>query len=131
MTEQDERLQRAWLALCGWRVGMVTMDGVPVQSWWLEDPTAGYKLKDRLPALDSPANWGHWLVWMTTRAGSWRLKPACGGWWTFAKTGYPGTTSASGPPAEAMMRAFVRHALQDTDLGLLDPAVREWWEGDE
>ncbi len=64
---QDERIQRGWLALTGWQVGMVDTGGQVFGSGedeeaWLQDAEWSKVL---LPALDSPANWGHWESWCT------------------------------------------------------------------
>lgn len=140
MTEQEERLARAWLALVGWRVGMVTATGEVV----LDNCDAGpdgfmrgavvrpvdhRKVRDLypgrcLPALDSPANWGHWLAWAQQRwpddPVALRFDPDHGHW---ARVG--GKLSGDhASPAAALMECVAR-------IPGAPPAVLDWWKHEQ
>lgn len=62
MTNEERMLATALRDLCGWHVGMVTNAGVVAD--YRGEPSLPCCIGELLPALDSPANWGHWLAWM-------------------------------------------------------------------
>ena len=124
MSKQDERLQRAWLALCGWRVGMVDASGSVFggdddEGNWLE--AASIYLDAEGPALDSPANWGHWLAWTADTLGSVELRRS-GKWWSAESSG--ADTKQHGTPAAALMELY----CHCTSEGEWPQEVREWWQ---
>lgn len=136
---QDERLQRAWLALAGWRVGMVDTGGLAFDAdddaeEWMRDAE---KSKALLPALDSPANWGHWLEWVAEYTSA-RIDVAIyslgsGRAWRVTYHGCPNASCESGRPARALLAAYVRACLLS---GVADPwpdkpAVLDWWKHEQ
>ena len=104
MNKQDERLQRAWLALCGWR--------------------RVEKLRDRLPALDYPGNWGMWLAWTADTLGSVELRRS-EKWWSAASVHT--FTWEHETPAAALMEIYCRRTAEVK----WPQEVREWWEHKE
>lgn len=139
---QDERLQRAWLALAGWRVEMVDCEGSVVlavdegtglltmaiwhHTWAVED----VPIDAPLPSLSSPANCGHWLAWVVqSTSGDVRLECVSGKRWHAFWRGEGEwswvVTAGWHSPAGALMELAAR-VRED-----LPPAVVEWWKHEQ
>jgi hypothetical protein len=124
VSEQDQRLARAWLALAGWRVGMVDLIGQAFDSGghepdWVTD--AGNS-DSCLPDIDSPANWGHWLAWTAETFGDVSLHRRDGVW--SAETAE--ITSLHGTPAAVLMELYCNYCNYFEDDA--HEAAREWWK---
>jgi hypothetical protein len=92
---------------------------------WLE--AASIYLDAEGPALDSPANWGHWLAWTadTLGPGSVELRrsgPRSGPWWSAESV--QAYTGEHETPAAALLELYCHCTAE----GELPQEVREWWQ---
>ncbi len=135
MTEQDERLQRAWLALAGDHEGMVWICANGARWTTGSEPASTHAIvsNSMLPDLHSPANWGHWQQVLAERFGecSLALDETDDG---MAASCWLVTGIAHGRPAEAMMGALCLHADGQQEEGCvlpLPPEVLAWWKAEQ
>ena len=126
MTEQDKRLARAWLALVPWRVGMVDARGEVITGREINiDPM-------RIPDLNSPANWGHWLAWASEHAEgeggaalhNYGRGEVCARVWDVSGTRHQVRGSS---PASVLLAAYVLATAKSA----LPPAVLDWWKHEQ
>jgi hypothetical protein len=133
----DRQLAEAWRDLAGWHVGMVCSDEHVLLSVDTDDSTVlfseiGFTSQDiPVPALDSPANWGHWLAWVAQNsadpgaqlqvfmAGDARARV-----WDVGAADHRGRAAS---PSEALLEAFVKAS----DKQGLPPSVLAWWKSQQ
>jgi len=120
--EQKRRLARAWLALAGWRNGMMDLIGQAFDSnSCADDWMAAARNSDcGLPDVNAPANWGHWLAWTADTFGDVSLRRS-GTWWS-AET-VAEMTGEHETPAAALLELCCRYLGDDAH-----EAAREWWK---
>lgn len=128
--------------LCGWHVGMelhalgLGMSGTVVQIdddglvWvrnvdgkeyaWAKDSNRG------LPALNSPANWGHWLAWFEERVPGTRLGryDMAKNW--YAKDDYDEVYGGSPPAALLGLWCTMVDRAQALCAPVVPPSVLAW-----
>lgn len=134
MDEQDRMLAKAWRDLAGLHVGMVLASGTVISRRALDRMADGLQIPLSLPALDSPANWGHWLAWMVVHTSTpvdvhtFTLGGAIQ--WRVTYRGHPRSTHGGGRPARALLMAYVRGCLLSGSPNPWPkaPSVLAWWK---
>lgn len=141
MDERERMLAAALCGLCGLHVGMVTSGGAVVVLSEKDRLTFVYPDGEDatvhpngplapLPALDSPANWGHWLEWLVQRVDPADVDVYAGG---------PGWSACISPCAtceperlpDALLRAYVEWCKEQGIEHDLPPSVLAWWEHEQ
>ncbi len=130
--DRDRMLAEAWRDLAGWQPGMMDEHGRarcgtctrPID----HDAT--------LPALDSPANWGHWEDWCSQRGFTVEVSPSpythgapVEGWLITVD----GRSSAMGKTrGEALLAALcVGRGDLFGETYELPPSVLAWWKAEQ
>lgn len=118
MNDIDRMLAEAWRDLAGWHVGMVTLLknvvwSVEPDGWVHLSNTANVAGSTLVPALDSPANWGHWLAWC---------------WKEF------GLGSVPVPPIDSTLPSRLLRGLVESKHPISPdtvPSVLAWWKAEQ
>ena len=127
MTNEEKMLTAALRDLCGWHVGMLNIDGDVCVGVDDEVIYAGYETETALPALGSPANWGHWAAALARQLGFASLELYGDG----SACAWVGDGMGLGKPAEALLGAACSHLFLEPGCVLeakQPPSVLAWWK---